>query len=315
MPKIIHQANDKFFKQSMRDIRVAQEFFQTHLPTELLEKIDLSTLKLEKHSFIDETYKNSEADVVYSVTVGATLAYFYLLCEQQTEIDQSIAFRLLVYTVRLMELHLAQHPKSSLPLIYPLVIYTGDKPWNAPRDIFGLFGEQEDLARALFLQPYQLIEVRQLADETLRQQRWAGLIEFVLKYQKVRDLSKFLEVVFPWLHEVANQDGSQFAKAIIRYIIDGIEEDDEKVLLQKTKQYLSGELRGEAMTLAQRFEQIGMQKGIQQGEYSLVIRLLEHKFKNISPHLRQRLALADAETLLHIGERILDAKKPEDIFE
>ena len=63
------------------------------------------------------------------------------------------------------------------------------------------------MARALFLQPYQLIEVRQLADETLRQQQLAGLMEFVLKYKKVRDLAKFLEVLFPWLEEVAGKGG------------------------------------------------------------------------------------------------------------
>ena len=58
-----------------------------------------------------------------------------------------------------------------------------------------------------------------------------------------------------------------------------------------------------------------MQQGIQKGEYSLLIRLLEHKFKNIPPHLRERLAQADAETLLTIGERVLEAQKIEDIFE
>lgn len=265
MPQIIHQPHDKFFKQSLRDRRVAIEFFQTHLPVELLEQIDLNTLKLEKHSFIDEAYKTTEADVVYSAQLGTSLAYFYLLCEQQTEVDQTIAFRLLQYSIRLIELHLKQYPKSSLPIVYPLVIYTGDKPWDAPRDIFELFGEQETLARALFLKPYRLIEVQQLADETLRQQQWAGLMEFVLKYQKVRDLAQFLEVLLPWLHEVEVEDGGQFAKVILYYIMDGIEAEDEVVLLQKVEQYLSEELRGEVMTLAQRFEQKGLQQGVQQG--------------------------------------------------
>ena len=53
--------------------------------------------------------------MVYSVKVGSTLAYLYILCEQQTVIDQYMAFRLLVYTIRLMEQHRAQHPDSPLP--------------------------------------------------------------------------------------------------------------------------------------------------------------------------------------------------------
>ena len=160
--------------------------------------------------------------------------------------------------------------------------------------------------------------MRQLADEKLRQQQLAGLIEFVLKYKKVRDLAKFLEVLFPWLEEVAGKGGDMVAKAIIHYVVDDMEANEDEILIQKAKQYLSGELRGEVMTLAQRFEQkgiqIGVQQGRQEGEYSLLIRLLEHKFKNIPPHLRERLAQADAEALLTIGERVLDAETLEDIF-
>ena len=67
------------------------------------------------------------------------------------------------------------------------------------------------------------------------------------------------------------------AKAIIHYVVDDMEANEEEILLQKAKQYLSGELRGEVMTLAQQFEQkgiqIGVQQGRQEGEYSLLIRL------------------------------------------
>lgn len=64
----------------------------------------------------------------------------------------------------------------------------------------------------------------------------------------------------------------------------------------------------------QKGRQEGLQEGVQRGEYSLLIRLLERKFKKISLHVLQQLAQANAETLLIIGERVLEAKKLEDIF-
>lgn len=66
MTTLIHQPSDKFFKQSMADIRVARDFFETHLSAEILERVDLSTLQLQKNTFIDDTYKSSEADLVYT---------------------------------------------------------------------------------------------------------------------------------------------------------------------------------------------------------------------------------------------------------
>ncbi len=75
--------------------------------------------------------------------------------------------------------------------------------------------------------------------------------------------------------------------------------------------HLSPELRGEVMTLAQQFEQ----KGIQQGEVAVVTRQLKHRFQYIPESYLIRLRQADAETLLLWSEKILDAKTLEEVFE
>ncbi len=51
----------------MSDIRVASDFFKEHLPAVLLSKLDLTTLSLQKSTFIDEAYQATEADLLYSV--------------------------------------------------------------------------------------------------------------------------------------------------------------------------------------------------------------------------------------------------------
>ncbi len=58
-----------------------------------------------------------------------------------------------------MELHRKKNPGGSLPIVYPLVVYSGEKIWDAPLDIFELFGNEEALARETLLKPYQLIDV------------------------------------------------------------------------------------------------------------------------------------------------------------
>ncbi|MCE3238729.1 MAG: hypothetical protein K0R24_1710 [Gammaproteobacteria bacterium] len=259
----IHQPHDKLFKLSMTDLGIAKEFFAANLPLHILEKIDMNSLKLENKTFIDEAYKTTEADVVYSATLGNITSYLYLLCEQQTTVDLSLAFRLLIYTVRIMEAHRKQYPKEALPLVYPMVIYTGDEPWNAPLDIFPLFGEAEQLARDILLQPYQLIDVQRTQDDALRQHALSGLVAFVLKYRKTADFELFVKKLMPWIREVELQktSGDFLCRIVVKYIVDRSPKGDKDLLVQEAKHYLSQELQGELMTIAQQWEQEGFKKG------------------------------------------------------
>ncbi len=266
MSQFIHQPNDKFFKQSMADLRVAREFFATHLPAEILQKADLTTLKLQKNTFIDKAYKGREADVIYTLNLEDTSAYLYVLCEHQSAVDKGIAWRLLVYIVQIIEQHRKQNPREPLPIVYPLVVYSGEKLWDAPLDVIELFGEQQALARELWLRPYQLIDVHRIEDKNLSQHLWSGLIEFVLKYQYVRDFAEYLKILLPWLDKIEQCEGVDLGKNVLHYVVAGIEADDEKIFTEKANEYLTSKLRGESMTLAQLFEKAGFEKGLEQGK-------------------------------------------------
>lgn len=336
MSHIIHQPNDKLFKQSLADIRVATDFFTHYLPADILRKINLDTLCLQQHSFIDEAYKATEADVVYQVELEDACAYLYILCEQQSEVDDEMAFRLFIYMGRILDLHRKQNPQSPLPVIYSLVVYTGEAPWDAPTHIFDLFGKQKELAKQLFLQPYQIIDVHRLEDDVLKQQLWSGVVAFVLKYRKTQDLTRFLEAVLPWIHEIELHEGKDFAKIVLRYMVNGLDsnEKNKTLFLEKIQQHLSSELQGEAMTLAQMFKQEGieqgmlqgmkqgiqqgmqqgMQQGVQLGEKAVLLIQLQRKFGALAPQYLQQLDEANAEELLEMANTVLDAKTLTEVF-
>lgn len=58
----------------------------------------------------------------------------------------------------------------------------------------------------------------------------------------------------------------------------------------------------------------GRQEGLQQGEMVLLLRQMERRFGPLDEPIRQRLRVADAETLLQWGERVLTAATLEDVF-
>lgn len=95
-----------------------------------------------------------------------------------------------------MERHQKQHPEQPLPVIYSILLYSGEKPWTAPLDIFDLFGENSQMARDLLLAPYELVDVCRIPDEELRENILSGIMKFTLKYRQMRHEPSFYDVFF-----------------------------------------------------------------------------------------------------------------------
>ena len=75
---------------------------------------------------------------------------------------------------------------------------------------------------------------------------------------------------------------------------------------EKTMQYVSS------------IERIGFKKGkqhgMQQGESTMLVRLMERKFGQVNEEVKQKIEAADSDTLLEWGEKILNASTIEDVF-
>ncbi len=66
---------------------------------------------------------------------------------------------------------------------------------------------------------------------------------------------------------------------------------------------------------AKRFIEQGLQRGRQEGEATMLLRLIILKFGEPDERLRRSIESADAETLLHCSERILTADTLDDVLE
>ena len=65
---------------------IASEFFKSYLPKEILEIIDLSTLKQENYSALSNELGEGISDVLYSVKYGKETGYISLLLEHQSTV-------------------------------------------------------------------------------------------------------------------------------------------------------------------------------------------------------------------------------------
>ena len=124
MSKLINNPHDKVFKKVLSQPKLAQRFFKQHLPQDMQDIVELEHLCLQKGSFVDEKLKEHLTDLLYSVPLkDGNPGYVYLLLESQSTTDELMAFRLLRYTLDVMEQHMAQNKSNRLPLVLPLVYY------------------------------------------------------------------------------------------------------------------------------------------------------------------------------------------------
>ncbi len=82
----------------------------------------------------------------------------------------------------------------------------------------------------------------------------------------MRNWETFFDTLFPWLEKIDFQQGVDFCKIVLNYTINALEVEDGRIFVEKAQQHLLGKLRGEAMTLAQLFEQKGEKRGEKRAE-------------------------------------------------
>jgi predicted transposase YdaD len=59
----ISNPHDRFFRQSLSDKKIAMDFFEAHLPRNILATIDLNSLEICKESYIEEDLRESIDDI------------------------------------------------------------------------------------------------------------------------------------------------------------------------------------------------------------------------------------------------------------
>ena len=118
----LHQPHDKLVKSTFSDPDNARAFLQAHLPLQLTNCIDWTTLNLVSGSFIDPEFAASSSDLLFTAQINGQTAFLYILFEHQNEEDPFIGLRLLTYMVRIWNDLLHNNPGTAkLPPILTLL--------------------------------------------------------------------------------------------------------------------------------------------------------------------------------------------------
>jgi predicted transposase/invertase (TIGR01784 family) len=260
--------HDKFFKEVFSHKDGARDFFAHYLPGDILKLLDLSEIEIVKESFIEKELKEYFSDILYKVSLADSPAYLYILFEHKSYPDRLTALQVLEYMVKIWRLHLNQNPPSEgLPLIIPLVVYHGVKPWRYGTKLSDMLsGPAEPLAPYVPDFQFLLYDLSRYGDEEIKGMivSRAGLL--VMKHIFHDDLPDVLEEVMELLSELSDKTRAlDYVETIIRYVInasDVVSLNDLKTIIEES--YFQKK-EGELMTIAEQLRREGHQKGLEQG--------------------------------------------------
>ncbi|SJM95634.1 transposase (fragment) [Crenothrix polyspora] len=103
-----------------------------------VEQCDFATLEKVSGSYVTDDLRDREDDLIWRVRWGDEWLYVYLLLEFQSTVDHFMAVRILGYLALLYQdiIRTGNLTKTDkLPPVLPVVLYNGERRWQAPVDL------------------------------------------------------------------------------------------------------------------------------------------------------------------------------------
>jgi len=253
--------HDATFRQFLTQPEIARDFMEIHLPAELRAICDLSTLKLESGSFVEDDLRQYFSDVLYGVETVEGTGYVHVLIEHQSSPDIHMAFRMTRYAIAAMQRHLdAGHKK--LPLVIPILFYVGKRsPYPYTTRWLDEFDDPE-LAANVYGGAYPLVDVTVIPDDEIMDHRSMAALTLLQKHIHQRDIATLTDRLVTLL--MADYLSSPQVIALIHYLVQAGESADSEAFVRELAQRVP--LHGDAlMTIAQQLEQKGIEKGRMEG--------------------------------------------------
>ena len=142
--------HDAFFKAIFHSPDAAGAALRRILPRELSDAVDWSGLSLLSGEYVDGALGGSRGDLVFEAPLGGTTAVICFLMEHQSRPEHWMVLRALGYALQFWQRRRRMSPEQrGLPLVLPVVLYNGARPWSAPTALEELLDLPDALAEVL----------------------------------------------------------------------------------------------------------------------------------------------------------------------
>ena len=226
--KEINQEHDKIFRTILDKKENAALIINKAIDT----KIEIKDIEKYKNSFVNKVFQNREADIVYKMKDKN----IFFLIEHQTKIDYSMPFRILEYEVAIMksaiDMNKIKTKNYKLPLVISIVLYTGNRKWNAAEYIQKsqetLRNIKEDVGK------YNLIDVNNLTEKELLEDD--TFITKMLLIEKSKNTEETVETLEKVIERTKEEDKDILIRIIKIVFKEKLGDDEVERLVNKIEE-------------------------------------------------------------------------------
>lgn len=260
--------------------------------------------------------------------------WIYILIEHQSDRDEAMGLRLLIYIVQLWETQRSEYLQKKIPVsqwrlrpVVPILFYTGQRRWTPDLSVASLMDLPPSLEeftprfRALYL-PLKQTPAERLTIEN-------HPLGWVLRAMRAEDaplerMSAELKATVEWLEQLPNdeyaawQEAMHFLGMLIQHRRPSSEHEHLRQVMEKSirNRQHKQEVRKMAKTMAEFLMEQGEARGLEKGEVlgmikakqDAVLRLMRLKFGDLPPQFAQRVqAIRNVERLDALLEQVWNA--------
>ena len=227
--------HDAVFKTVLDQKEEAVKFINKTL------KLNIKKEEIEKYnsSFINKLFQNKEADIVYKIKDKN----IFFLIEHQSKIDYSMPFRLLEYEVAIIRSAIdkskIKNKSYKIPLVMPIVLYTGKQKWNANKYL----EKSQEKIQGLNIKigNYSLVDINNYTEkELLEDNTFISKMMLIEKSKNTEEIAETLEKII----SKTQKEDKELLKRIIEIILE------EKIGITKSKELIKKLEKGSDSMLA-----------------------------------------------------------------
>jgi predicted transposase YdaD len=300
--------------------RHARSFLQPLLPPALARRIAWTTLRAEPGTYVNARLRKTASDVLLSARLRGSprRVLLYLLFDHQSTIDPLMPLRLLRYAVEAWTHYVARQDAIAghLPPLVPILLYQGSAPWTAARQLSELYripGAPDTDDIPTFIELHMILH--ELCSDAQPPEELTMLVRAALGLMRLVAAGKISSTdagrIAYWIEAVRRTDGQEAALSLLSYFFHT--NPDERII-DAVAQELSTTMRNHVMSVAEKLEARGLERGKREGRAELVQHQLKLRFRRVPPHVQRRVQAGTLAELERWSTRLLTARTLDEVF-
>ena len=268
--------HDALVRRVLGDPDTARAWLKARLPEDVAQHLDFDTLQHRPGSFVDETLRRSETDVLFEARhdTGQPV-HVYVLVEHQSTVDFWLRLRLLRYQSRIWEDERTRRPQAqAISPIVTLVLHHGPRAWAPPPHFEDLYNEEVRNLPGVCRFSHVLVELYRMPLEAARGDAYGRAMEMLLSDHRRTQAERLVQLLPPLLPAIrATPGGPRKVITLVQYYSIEYGGPMKDVLTAEVARYQErhGEvgLTREDVTMLEileaKREREGREKGLQEG--------------------------------------------------